>query len=90
MKKETKHYTLDSFLKKTKPLVRREILREYPHINVEYYDKVADMYFYVLKLMVVQEIKTMANKEYPIVQLINHQLRKHGMSITKWGIMLNF
>lgn len=90
MKKETKHYTLVSFLETTKPLVKSEILRQYPHINVEYYDKVADMYFYVLELMVVQEIKAMNKKEYPIVQLINHQLRKHGMSVTKWGIMLNF
>lgn len=90
MKKETKHYTLASFLKATKPLVRAEIVEIYPHLNMEYYDLVADMYFYVLELMVVQEIKAMDKKEYPIVQLINHQLRKHGMSITKWGIMLNF
>lgn len=90
MKKETKHYTLASFLKATKPLVRAEIVEIYPHLNMEYYDLVADMYFYVLELMVVQEIKAMEKGEYPIVQLINHQLRKHGMSITKWGIMLNF
>lgn len=90
MKKETKHYTLESFLKATKPLVRAEIVEIYPHLNMEYYDCVADMYFYVLGLMVVQEIKAMDKKEYPIVQLINHQLRKHGLSITKWGIMLNF
>lgn len=90
MKKETKHYTLASFLKATKPLVRAEIVEIYPHLNMEYYDLVADMYFYVLELMVVQEIKAMNKGEYPIVQLINHQLRKHGMSITKWGIMLNF
>lgn len=90
MKKETKHYTLASFLKATKPLVREEIVEIYPHLNMEYYDLVADMYFYVLELMVVQEIKAMNKKEYQIVQLINHQLRKHGISITKWGIMLNF
>ena len=90
MKKETKHYTLASFLKATKPLVRAEIVAIYPHLNMEYYDHVADMYFYVLELMVVQEIKAMDKEEYTIVQLINHQLRKHGMSITKWGIMLNF
>lgn len=90
MKKETKHYTLVSFLKATKPLVREEIVEIYPHLNMEYYDLVADMYFYVLELMVVQEIKAMNKKEYQIVQLINHQLRKHGISITKWGIMLNF
>lgn len=90
MKKETKHYTLASFLERAKPLVRKEILEIYPHLNMEYYDYVADMYFYVLGLMVVQEIKAMDKEEYPIVQLINHQLRKHGMSITKWGIMLNF
>ena len=57
---------------------------------MKYYDLVAEMYFYVLGLMVVQEIKAMNKKEYPIVQLINHQLRKHGISVTKWGIMLNF
>lgn len=90
MKKETKHYTLVSFLETTKPLVRAEIVEIYPHLNMEYYDLVADMYFYVLGLMVVQEIKAMDKGEYPIVQLINHQLRKHGMSITKEGIMLNF
>ena len=90
MKKETKHYTLASFLKATKPLVRAEIVEIYPHLNMEYYDLVADMYFYVLGLMVVQEIKAMNKVAYPIVQLINHQLRKHGLSITKWGIMLNF
>ena len=90
MKKETKHYTLASFLKATKPLVRAEIVEIYPHLNMEYYDLVADMYFYVLGLMVVQEIKAMVEGEYPVVQLINHQLRKHGMSITKEGIMLNF
>ena len=90
MKKETKHYTLTSFLETTKPLVRAEIVEIYPHLNMEYYDLVADMYFYMLGLMVVQEIKAMNKKEYPIVQLINHQLRKHGMSITKSGIMLNF
>lgn len=90
MKKETKHYTLASFLEATKPLVRAEIVKIYPHLNMEYYDKVADMYFYVLRLMVVQEIKAMDKEEYPIVQLINHQLRKHGISVSKWGIMLNF
>ena len=90
MKKETKHYTLVSFLGTTKPLVRAEIVKIYPHLNMEYYDYVADMYFYMLGLMVVQEIKAMNKEEYPIVQLINHQLRKHGMSVTKWGIMLNF
>lgn len=90
MEKETKHYTLASFLEATKPLVRAEIVEIYPHLNMEYYDLVADMYFYVLRLMVVQEIKAMNKEEYQIVQLINHQLRKHGMSITKWGIMLNF
>ena len=90
MKKETKNYTLASFLETTKPLVRAEIVKIYPHLNMEYYDLVADMYFYVLGLMVVQEIKAMDKGEYPIVQLINDQLRKHGMSITKCGIMLNF
>lgn len=90
MKKETKHYTLVSFLETTKPLVRAEIVEIYPHLNMEYYDLVADMYFYVLELMVVQEIKAMTKGEYPIVQLINHQLKKHGMSITECGIMLNF
>lgn len=90
MKKETKHYTLDSFLKKTKPLVRREILREYPHINVDYYDLVAEMYFYVLRLMVVQEITEMCTDKFPIVQLINRHLKKYGMTITQQGIMLNF
>lgn len=90
MKKETKHYTLVSFLGTTKPLVKREILREYPHINVEYYDKVADVYFYILQLMAVQEITAMCTDEFPIVQLINRHLRKYGMSITKEGIMLNF
>lgn len=90
MEKETKHYTLDSFLKKTKPLVKREILREYPHINVDYYDLVAEMYFYVLRLMVVQEITEMCTDKFPIVQLINHHLRKYGMTITQRGIMLNF
>ena len=90
MEKETKHYTLDSFLKKTKPLVRREILREYPHINVDYYDLVAEMYFYVLRLMVVQEITAMCTDEFQIVQLINRHLRKYGMTITQQGIMLNF
>ena len=90
MEKETKHYTLASFLKATKPLVRAEIVEIYPHLNMEYYDSVADMYFYVLGLMVVQEIKAIDKGEYPIVQLINHQLRKHGISITEKGIMLNF
>lgn len=90
MEKKTKHYTLTSFLKATKPLVRAEIVEIYPHLNMELYDYVADMYFYLLRLMVVQEIKAFNKEEYPIVQLINHQLRKHGMSITKWGIMLNF
>ena len=90
MKKEAKHYTLASFLETTKPLVRAEIVEIYPHLNMEYYDLVADMYFYVLGLMVVQEIKAMDKGEYQIVQLINHQLKKHGMSITKEGIMLNF
>lgn len=90
MEKETKHYTLVSFLETTKPLVRKEILRQYPHINVEYYDKVADMYFYILRLMVVQEITAMATKEFPIVLMINRQLRKRGMWITRSGIMLDF
>lgn len=90
MKKATKHYTLVSFLGTTKPLVKQEILREYPHINVEYYDKVADVYFYILQLMAVQEITAMCTDEFPIVQLINRHLRKYGMSITKEGIMLNF
>ena len=90
MEKKPKHYTLASFLKTTKPLVREEIVEIYPHLDMEYYDLVADMYFNVLGLMVVQEIKAMNKKEYPILQLINHQLRKHGMSITKKGIMLNF
>ena len=90
MKKEAKHYTLASFLKATKPLVRAEIVEIYPHLDMELYDYVADMYFYMLRLMVVQEIKAWNKEEYPIVQLINHQLRKHGMSITKRGIMLNF
>ena len=84
------HYSLDSFLEETKPLVRAEIVEKYPNLNMEYYDYVADMYFCALQLMVVQEIKAMDKKEYPTVQLINQQLRKHGMSITKWGIMLNF
>lgn len=90
MEKEEKHYTLDSFLETTKPLVRAEIVEKYPNLNMEYYDYVADMYFNVLGLMVVQEIKAMDDKKYPTVQLINQQLRKHGISITKWGIMLNF
>lgn len=90
MKKETKHYTLASFLKATKPLVKSEILRQYPHINVEYYDLVADMYFYVLKLMVVQEITAMCTKEFPIVLLINRHLRKYGMYINRKGIVLDF
>lgn len=90
MKKETKHYTLVSFLETTKPLVRQEIIREYPHINVDYYDKVADMYFYILRLMVVQEITAMCTDEFPIIQLINRHLRKYGMAITQEGIILNF
>lgn len=90
MEKEAKHYTLNSFLEATKPLVRAEIVEKYPNRNMEYYDYVADKYFNVLRLMVVQEIKAMNSEEYPIVQLINHQLRKHGLSVTKWGIMLNF
>ena len=90
MKKKAKHYTLASFLETTKPLVRAEIVEIYPHLDMEYYDDVANMYFYLLGLMVVQEIKGMNKVEYPIIQLINHQLRKHGMSITKRGIMLNF
>ena len=90
MKKETKHYTLASFLKTTKPLVRQEIVREYPHINVEYYDLVADMYFYVLELMVVQEITAMCTEKFPIVQLINRHLRKYGMYINRKGIVLDF
>lgn len=90
MEKETKHYTLASFLGAAKPLVREEIVEKYPNLNMEYYDAIADVYFNVLGLMAVQEIKAMNNKEYPIVLLINQQLRKHGMSITKWGIMLNF
>ena len=90
MKKETKHYTLASFLETTKPLVRAEIVEIYPNLDMESYDYVAGLYFNLLRLMVVQEIKAMDKKEYPIVQLINRQLRKHGMSITKWGIMLNF
>lgn len=90
MEKEAKHYTLDSFLETTKPLVRAEIVEKYPNLNMEYYDYVADMYFNVLGLMVVQEIKAMDNKKYPTVRLINQHLRKYGISITKWGIMLNF
>ena len=90
MEKEAKHYTLVSFLREVKPLVREEIVEKYPNLNMEYYDAIADVYFNVLGLMAVQEIKAMNNKEYPIVQLINRQLRKHGMSITQWGIMLNF
>lgn len=90
MKKETKHYTLVSFLETTKPLVKSEILRQYPHINVEYYDKVADMYFYILRLMVVQEITAMCTDEFPIVQLINRHLRKYGMYINRKGIVLDF
>ena len=90
MKKATKHYTLVSFLETTKPIVRASIIEQYPHINIDYYDKVADVYFYMLRLMAVQEITAMCTKEFPIVMLINRQLRKHGMSITKWGIMLNF
>lgn len=90
MKKETKHYTLVSFLKTTKPLVRAEILRQYPTINVEYYDKAADIYFYILSMMVEQEITAMCTKDFPIVLLINRQLRKHGMWITKAGIILDF
>lgn len=90
MEKEAKHYTLVSFLREVKPLVREEIVERYPNLNMVYYDAVADMYFGALRLMVVQEIKAMNNKEYPIVQLINRQLRKHGMSVTQWGIMLNF
>lgn len=90
MKKETKYYTLDSFLKKTKPLVKREILREYPHINVEYYDLVAEMYFYILRLMVVKKITEMCTDKFPTVQLINNHLRKYGMTITQQGIMMNF
>ena len=90
MKKETMHYTLASFLETTKPLVRAEIVEKYPNLNMEYYDYVADMYFNVLRLMVVQDIKAMDKKEYPTVQLINRQLRKHGMAITQWGIMLDF
>lgn len=90
MKKETKHYTLVSFLETTKPLVRQEILREYPHINVNYYDLVADMYFYVLRLMVVQEITAMCTDKFPIVQLINRHLRKYGMYINRKGIVLDF
>lgn len=90
MKKETKHYTLVSFLETTKPLVKQEILREYPHINVNYYDLVADMYFYVLRLMVVQEITAMCTDKFPIVQLINRHLRKYGMYINRKGIVLDF
>lgn len=90
MKKETKHYTLVSFLKTTKPLVKREILREYPHINVEYYDTIAEMYFYALSLMVVQEITAMCTDEFPIIQLINRHLRKYGMYINRKGIVLDF
>lgn len=90
MKKETKHYTLASFLETTKPLVRQEIIREYPHINVNYYDVVADMYFYVLRLMVVQEITAMCTDKFPIVQLINRHLRKYGMYINRKGIVLDF
>lgn len=90
MSKTKKHYTLVSFLGTTKPLVKKEILREYPHINVDYYDKVADVYFYMLQLMAVQEITAMCTDEFPIVQLINHHLRKYGMTITQRGIMLNF
>lgn len=90
MEKETKHYTLVSFLETTKPLVRAEIVEKYPNLNMEYYDAIADLYFDALRLMVVQEIKAMNNKEYPIVLLINQQLRKHGIAVTQWGIMLNF
>lgn len=90
MEKETKHYTLASFLETAKPLVRAEIVEQYPNLNMEYYDYVADMYFCVLQLMVVQEIKAMNNKEFPIVLLINQQLRKHGIAVSQWGIMLNF
>lgn len=90
MEKEAKHYTLVSFLETTKPLVREEIVEKYPNLNMEYYDAIADVYFNVLGLMPVQEIKAMNNKEYPIVQLINRQLRKHGIAVTQWGIMLNF
>lgn len=90
MEKEAKHYTLVSFLETTKPLVREEIVEKYPDLNMEYYDTIADMYFNVLRLMVVQEIKAMNNKEFPIVLLINQQLRKHGMAVSQWGIMLNF
>lgn len=90
MEKKTKHYTLASFLETAKPLVRAEIVEQYPNLNMEYYDYVADMYFCVLQLMVVQEIKAMNNKEFPIVLLINQQLRKHGMAVSQWGIMLNF
>ncbi len=90
MSKATKHYTLVSFLQTTKPLVKREILREYPHINVEYYDKVADVYFYMLQLMAVQEITAMCTDKFPIVQLINRHLRKYGMYINRKGIVLDF
>lgn len=90
MSKAKKHYTLVSFLGTTKPLVKREILREYPHINVEYYDKVADAYFYMLQLMPVQEITAMCTDKFPIVQLINRHLRKYGMYINRKGIVLDF
>lgn len=90
MSKAKKNYTLVSFLRTTKPLVKKEILREYPHINVDYYDKVADMYFYVLRLMVVQEITAMCTEEFPIVLLINRHLRKYGMYINRKGIVLDY
>lgn len=90
MEKETKHYTLASFLETTKPLVRESIVKQYPNLNMEYYDTVADMYFCVLRLMVVQEITAMTTGEYPIVQLINHELIKHGMWITEKGILLEY
>lgn len=90
MKKKEKNYTLVSFLKTTKPLVRAAIVEQYPTLNMDYYDKVADMYFYVLSLMVVKEITAMSTEDFPIVMLINRQLRKHGMWITKSGIILGY
>ena len=90
MEKGTKHYTLASFIETTKPLIRAELAEEYPNLNMDYYDDIADMYFYVLSIMAVKEITAMANAENPTVNLINHKLRKYGMWITKNGIIINF
>lgn len=90
MIKAKKHYTLISFIETTKPIVRASIIEQYPHINIDYYDKVADVYFYMLRLMAVQEITAMCTKEFPIVMLINRQLRKYGMYINRKGIVLDF